>query len=112
MRVIRLKRTRGDRVPVCVRARVLQIRNREITVADIQRQLFAQRERHAGHALVGKTRVITIERLHDRALGPGMRVHIRAADTGADIGLDAAALIEVEERVQHRRPNVHVTRGE
>src|SRR5690606_11514446 len=77
----------------------------EVAIADVQRELFAEVDRNAREALEGDDRVVARDRREAVSVG---RVEASAANADADIRIERAAAVEVEQRVDHRRPDVNV----
>jgi hypothetical protein len=90
------------------RANELEVRRREVAVADVEGSAVAQRQAHSNQALIGE-RGIAVAREADRRNGVrDQGVNASQAGAETDIGLHRAAAIKAIKAVQHGRPRMGV----
>jgi hypothetical protein len=92
-------------------AHELQIRRREVAVADVKRGALAQSKSNAGERLIGKTGVAVVGEPNRSHIVGNQGINPGQTHASADIRTNLPSTVEIEEAVQHGCPGMRVRRG-
>jgi hypothetical protein len=103
------------RIRTCSRAVAaseLKVRDRQVTIADVEAKALRSFEAQAEQALISHAGIAVVEERNNRVVGRWsvgrIRVNAASADTNAEIRLDRTATVQIDNAVQHHSVGVRI----